>query len=131
MKNRKLKSLFGVLFALAMALSVGTALASARFNKPAEIVLADGEESEEPTETSSNDEEDVSSNPETPTSSEEETPATSEEPAESSEGEESASDSEYIEIEVEPKDIFQILGNTFRDAIKDLIEHIKRWLKLK
>ena len=46
MKNRKIKALFGMFFALALALSSGTLLASAKTNKPAEIVLAEEEPDE-------------------------------------------------------------------------------------
>ena len=121
MKNRKIKALFGMFFALALALSSGALLASAKTNKPAEIVLAE----EEPDEN----EEPVSSE-ETPTTDEGEASGT-EAPAEPREEAESATEDDMIRFEVTPKDVFTIIGEAFKDAIKDLIEHFKRWFKIK
>ena len=130
MKNKKLKVLIGMFFATAMALSVGTALSVSKPLRPAEIVLAEDEEPETPT---------SSEESETPDSSEEEqTGAANEETPSANEGAEATAtseSSEEAEEESKPepistKDILKILAKTFRDAIKDLIEHIKRWLKL-
>ncbi len=111
MKNRKVRGLISVFFALTMALSTGALLAKAKANKPVEIVLAEGE-SETPEQTPETPEEQPAEQP----IEQEETPA--EQPSESEQSN-----------PITPKNIFMIFANAFRDAIKDLIRHIKSWFK--
>ena len=114
MKNKKLKGLIAALFALAMAVSVGTTLSVARVQKHPEIVLAE------------------EADPETPDSSEgqDETPAEAGDTT-PTEGSESADNEEESQKEVAPissTEIVKLLIQSFKDAIKDLINHFKRWL---
>ena len=131
MKKRKLNCLVGIFFALALTMSAATALSLAKANKNPEIVLAEDEEKD----------------PETPVNNEEEkpavddaNPASSEEPASSSESSESsASASEILGnviqegkeaiSSISKESIFRTIKNIFRDAIRDLIDHFKRWFK--
>ena len=112
MKNKKFKGLIAALFALAMAVSVGTTLSVARVQKHPEIVLAE------------------EADPETPDSSEGEEPAEGEEtPA--TDGSEAKEESEESAQQVTPissSEIVKLLIQSFKDAIKDLINHFKRWL---
>ena len=120
MKNKKLKALLGAFFALAMAISVGTSLSFAKAHKPAEIVLAEGEEEQ-------------SSDDETAANDEQEAPTQEETPAQESEQSSDESQKEAGE-DVPPvtaEGIFKVLAKTLRDALKDLINHIKRWFNLK
>ena len=122
MKNRKLKSLLGIFLALGMALSVGTALSVNKANKPAEIVLAEGDEEQEtPT-----------SNEETPANSETETGNAEAEGNDAASQESASVDEEAeekpAELSISPKDIVKIFLKAFRDAIKDLLRHIKHWI---
>ena len=111
MKNKKLKGLIAVLFALAMAVSVGTTLSVARVQKHPEIVLAE------------------EADPETPDSSEEEAPKEDEEATPTTDGAESATEEE-TKKEVSPissDEIVKLIIEAFKDAIKDLIAHFKKW----
>lgn len=114
MKKRKINTLLGAIFALAMAVSAGTTLSFAKSNKHPEIVLAEEE-----------------TNPETPVTDEEEAPSTDNDEAVPTK-EESESSSEETATGQAPSisedDILSIIVNTFKDAIKDLINHFKRWL---
>ena len=96
-----------------MALSTSALLCKARANKESEIVLAEGEE-QAPEQSSE----------ETPEQSSEETPA--EQPSEGG-GEAAPEEQADSSAELTPKNIFMVFANAFRDAIKDLIRHIKRW----
>ena len=121
MKNRKLKSLLGIFLALGMALSVGTALSVAKANKPAEIVLAEGDEEQEtPT---SNEENPANSEAESGNAEAEGNGAASQESASADEEEEKPA-----ELSISPKDIVKIFLKAFRDAVKDLLRHIKHWI---
>ena len=121
MKSRKVRGLISVFFALAMALSTGALLSKARANKEPEIVLAEGEE-QAPEQSS--EETPEQSSEETPEQSSEETPA--EQPSEGG-GEAAPEEQADSSAELTPKNIFMVFANAFRDAIKDLIRHIKRW----
>ena len=132
MKKRKINCLVGVFFALALTMSAVTALSLAKASKHPEIVLAEDEEKD----------------PETPVDNQEEkpavddgNPASSEEPASSSESSESsANPSEMIGnvlqqgkeaiSSISKESVFRTIKNIFRDAIRDLIEHFKRWFKI-
>ena len=112
MKNRKIKALLISLFALTLTFSTSLTLSKARGNNRPEIVLAEGEE-----------------DPETPTSSEE--PAASEEPATATPSESEGSEEKAEESsETQNLSIADIIINIFKDALKDLIEHFKRWFHL-
>ena len=124
MKNKKIKALIGLFCALSMALGVGRALSVSKVNRPVEIVLADDEDDSE-TPTSSNDEGTDSEEPAAPASNEDQ-PAT--EPAGTT-NEESTQESSGG-FSVSGEDILKIIFKAFWDAIKDLIQHIKKWLKL-
>ncbi len=110
MKNKKLKGLIAALFALAMAVSVGTTLSVARVQKHPEIVLAE------------------EADPETPDSSEGEEPAEGEEtPAtDGSEAKEESEESAQV-TPISSSEIVKLIIESFKDAIKDLIDHFKRW----
>ena len=124
MKNKKLKALIGLFCALSMALGFGRALSVSKVNRPVEIVLADDEDDSE-TQVSSNDEGTDSEEPAAPAQGEEQPTA---EPAEAT-NEESTSESSGG-FSVSGEDILKIIFKAFWDAIKDLIQHIKKWLKL-
>ena len=120
MKNRRIKGLLASLFALAMAVSVGTSLSFAKAQKHPEIVLAEGEEDPETPVSSEDDEEPASS---------EETPASSEEAAPAEESSESASEEQQAASlpKISGKDILKLIFQAFKDAIKDLIRHLDKW----
>ena len=124
MKKKLLKRLSSLVFALAMVLSAGAILSSSKGQNHPEIVLAEDEEKPEvdSDETEDKDEE-------TPTESETPTTTTSETPAEPT-----SSGSEEITAKpapsVEAKDIFKLIAKAFRDALRDLLAHFKKWFKL-
>ena len=113
MKKRKINAVIGAFFALAMAISVGTTLSMARVNKHPEIVLAEED-------------------PETPVSSEDDTPqATAEGGSATNESQESASSSQSSSSSSSSstlKSVIKLFLKIFRDALRDLRDHVKRWL---
>lgn len=114
MKNRKIKGLIAALFALAMAVSVGTTLSCVKVQKHPEIVLAEDEA-------------------ETPTTDEAETPSESEETApkaDSSESSKESGGSSSISSSITPKKVIKLILRVLKDALKDLRDHIKRWFYL-
>ena len=124
MKKRKINSLIGAFFALALAISVGTTLSLRKANKNPEIVLAEDDpetptsNTEDPETPTSNEEEQNNENTETEVAADGETEVT---PVESSSESTSSSG-------IDSADIIKIILKTFRDALRDLKEHIKRWL---
>ena len=118
MKTKAAKSLLASICALALAVSTGTTLSVAKVNKSPEIVLAQSEETPDTDEENSFLDENA-------------TPSQNEN---SNEAQESESESETTEKEqlpaIEPKEIVKLILKGFKDAIKDLLEHFKRWLKL-
>jgi len=119
MKNKKFKSLIALIFAFSLALGGATLFAEAKAKEPAQIVLAEDE--------NEGDDE------ETPTTSEEETPSESEETPSTTPSEPAQESSQEAKSQPAPVDavsILKIFAKAFRDAIKDLIEHFKRWFKL-
>ena len=124
MKKRKINSLIGAFFALGLAVSVGTTLSLAKANKNPEIVLAEDDpetpisNTEDPETPTSNEGEQNNENSEAEVAADGETELT---PAESSSESTSSSG-------IDSADIIKIILKTFRDALRDLKEHIKRWL---
>ena len=118
MKKKLLKRLSALVFALAMVFSTGVAISVAKAENRPEIVLAEDEETpktdtEEPKDDETTPEEDSS----------QETPA---EPSESSSEEAKPQNTPSVEA----KDIFKMIAKAFRDALKDLLAHFKKWFKL-
>ena len=112
MKTRKIKGLIASLFTLAMAVSVATTMAVTRQQKLPEIVLAEDVE-----------------DPETPVSNEDEAPAQPADDSIASEGQESASEESKAETpSFNSRDIFKIIIQIFKDALKDLMAHFEKWL---
>jgi len=133
MKSKKIKGIIGALLALSLAFGAGLTLSLSKNSSHPEIVLADSEE-ETPV---SNDDENPTSSEETPGESEE-TPGSSEETPSGEESSEvpvseDTADEEKEEssssFPISKSDILTILKNAFKDAIKDLINHIKALLK--
>ena len=140
MKNKKIKLFLASIFALSLALSVGAfAFCKEPLSVSASSLVFEGEEEEETpevisapdaTEEESKDEE----------ASTEETPAEGEQTPASGEGESTPASEETLEgdetsvptVTGKPsaKEIFGVLKNAFVDAWKDLVAHIKKWLKL-
>ena len=121
MKKNLLKRLSALVFALAMVLSSGVAISNLRDKNEPQIVLAEDEEKPE-TDSSESEEKEEEAAPESEPSTE--TP--SETPAEStSTGNQEATPK--TASSVEPIDIFKLIAKAFRDALKDLFAHFKRW----
>lgn len=126
MKNNKIKSILAIFCAFSVALSMGGILVSSKLNaKSPEIVLAEEEEN------NNDSSQEESSNEQEAPASETENQTSEENISENNEVEESTSEEEAAPLKVEPADIFKILAQTFRDAFLDLIEHFKRWFKIK
>lgn len=119
MKSKKFKSLIASIFAFSLVFGAGAIFATSKVAEPtyAEVKREGetdpGDESQEPSEASP--QEDTSEN------SSEEAPKES--------GSESSTESTVQTEEVNAKNIFKALGKTFRDAWLDLIAHIKKWFK--
>jgi len=125
MKNKKIKLFLASIFALSLALSVGAfAFSKEPLSVSASSLVFEGEEEESKDEEASN----------------EETPAEGEQTPASGEGESTPASEETLEgdetstptVTGKPsaKEIFGVLKNAFVDAWKDLVAHIKKWLKL-
>ena len=149
MKNKKIKLFLTSIFALSLALSVGAfALSKEPLSVSASSLVFEGEEEEEtpevisaPDTTEEVDEEDPkdegTSNDETPadsdhaptsdaTEGEDETTPVSEETLNGDE----TSSTPTVTGKPSVGEIFGVLKNAFVDAWKDLVAHIKKWLKL-
>ena len=116
MEAKRTKRLLVAMFALSLAVGGGFLLAKTPKSSLPEVVLAEGEEPGEA----------IPGEEETPS---EETPS-EETPSEQS----SESTGEAAATSVETQNLgqtaWEVLVNTFKDALKDLINHIKHWLSL-
>ena len=121
MEAKRTKRLLVAMFALSLAVGGGFLLAKTPKSSLPEVVLAEGEEPGEA----------IPGEEETPS---EETPS-EETPSEETPSEQSSeSTGEATATSVETQNIgqtaWEVLVNTFKDALKDLINHIKHWLSL-
>ena len=113
------KNLFASIFALALAVSAGTALAKTKINNTPEIVFASEEETHVDDESSITSDESVSS---------EDSENSNNEEAESANN--IASDLGAALSEIDTKEVFKLILEGFKDAIRDLFRHFKMWFKL-
>ena len=127
MKKNMSKKILAAIFAVSLALGGGF-LISKSVQPKAEIVLAESEEAEEATDPETPEEPTETETPEEPAEGgSEEKPAESETSGGASAPAQAASNS----TEGLPKSVIKALLKTLRDALKDLIAHIKQWFGLK
>ena len=137
MKTNKIKLLIGALLGISMVFGVGLGLSKSHKVSVPQVVLADGEEevgSAAPEESTgdSEDKDDSVSSDDAGTSDTTEPSSDASSAGEESAIEESSEETEEKEesSSVGIGDVFKAIAKAFRDAFKDLAEHVKKWFKL-
>ena len=142
MKNKKVKSLLCLMIAFAIAIP-GVTIALSNKVEPVSALNfeeVEPDQTETPEETEQSEEAETSEQSESseePKESTDEAPAESqtsdETPSQTSEttpsNEETQSEEKSTTAAPSVREILSALKNTFKDAIKDLIAHFKKWLK--